>query len=220
MGGGTACADTCGTPLWAVIAASGGLEGRLASRGEGGRPPRVLAEAPAARSPAAAGPRWGRRGSRPCSLRGAVVGVRARGPRCAAPQNSGQVFFGFRGSRASCWTVALLRALYAAASVLGVQPMPRRGTPGVLCPGRRRGLRLHPRPSPQHTHLAVPTVPTRWRCLTPPSGCPGTRRGKPSARRPIPQGPGSTSSLGSGAGSVGFVHSYQQELVSEQETHP
>ena len=74
MGGGTACTDTCGTPLWAVIAASGGLEGRLASRGEGGRPPRVLAEAPAARSPAAAGPRWGRRGSRPCSLRGAVVG--------------------------------------------------------------------------------------------------------------------------------------------------
>lgn len=164
-GEGTACADVCGTPLWAVIAASGGLERRLASRGEGGRPPRVAVRGSGRPQPRS---RWAEMG--PLGRDGAAgaQGVfsprssRGReslgGPPCVAPQNSGHVFFGFRGSCTSCWTMALLRALYAAASVLGVQPRPRRGTPmsSVLGEGGLCGFTLFP----TNTHtLQYPLCP-------------------------------------------------------------
>lgn len=141
--------------------------------------PMWLAEAPATRSPAAAGSRWGRRGSRPCSLRGAVVGVRARGAtlRGSAEVGPGVLWF----SRLMCQLLdrgasqGLVRGCFCPWG-------PAHATEGnARCPlsWAKAASAASPSSLPQHTHLEVPTVPTRWRCLTPPSGYPGTRRGKP-----------------------------------------
>ncbi|CAN0518209.1 unnamed protein product [Rangifer tarandus platyrhynchus] len=86
----------CGTPLWAVIAASEGLERRLASRGEGGHPPHVAVRGSGRPQPRS---RWAEMGPpglkavfSPWSSRGRES---SGGPPCAALQNSGHMFFGF-----------------------------------------------------------------------------------------------------------------------------
>lgn len=221
-GEGTACADMCGTPLWAVIAASGGLERRLASRGEGGHPPHVAVRGSGRPQPRS---RWAEMGPpglkavfSPWSSRGRES---SGGPPCAALQNSGHMFFGFEARVPAAGPWHFSGPCTRLPLSLGSSPCHGGGRQSPVS-WAKVGSVASLSSLPTHT-LQYPLCPLDGAASHPRLAAQVPRGSNPQhgdARRPIPQGPGSTSSLGSGACSVGFVHSYQEELVSEQETHP